>query len=327
MRLETLLVGCIAIFSFSACGRLDENSDPRSINAADAYCPAETIFKNGSCVTINGVAAIGPFPDRMKQYCRQYGGGNACDGIYWQPEFVRRIKGPGRCMTGTTLDKSRQVCADAAYAYGPLTKNQHENCVANGGGERCEKLAVELKYLTPSSSMSSTSPAGSNRSGNGSSLLLKSPFGLFNPIPGGVVEGYSDDSGLDITATRLPVYAVADAEVEYSEPGHTPWVDGIDTPNSIRLRLHKPFKFKGRTVTHVWYTHLSKLEFVQSIYQNRRTVKAGQKIGVSGYGNQVGHLHIGFLLDNKVDQRDGTVLSVSDVRFAIGYKIGERLPQ
>ncbi len=52
-------------------------------------------------------------------------------------------------------------------------------------------------------------------------------------------------------ATKLPVYAVADAEVIYSEHGHTGWVYGIDTPNSILLKLNQSFKFEGRTVTHV----------------------------------------------------------------------------
>lgn len=66
--------------------------------------------------------------------------------------------------------------------------------------------------------------------------------------------------------------------------------------------------------------------FNQSREGHHRTVKAGEKIAISGYGNQVGHLHLGMLLDNITTQADGTFLSVNDVRKILGYAIGERLP-
>ncbi len=148
-------------------------------------------------------------------------------------------------------------------------------------------------------------------------------------MPGGHLSGYPGDTGLDIAGNRLDVYAIAAGTLDYSEWGHTVWTRGRDTPYSVRLALDEPIPWGGRRITHVYYTHLSKVETNQpESATNRKHVEAGERIGVSGIGNGVPHLHLGLLLDNQVEQDSWTfILREGDVRKALGgYKNGELLP-
>lgn len=151
------------------------------------------------------------------------------------------------------------------------------------------------------------------------SLLPASPLGLANPMPHGRIYGYAEDSGLDIMGDSLKVYAVAPGKIVYSEKGHTSWNRPPDTPNSILLELSSPLPFKKRLITHIFYTHLSILAFYQAEgSSNPRYVNAGEYLGVSGIGGGSPHLHIGFLLDGNLSQRDGTFLDYLDIREALG---------
>lgn len=153
---------------------------------------------------------------------------------------------------------------------------------------------------------------------------------VFNPLPGGVLGGWFGDTGLDISASFRPVYAIAAGTLDYSENGHTRWTRGKDTPGSIRLALDEPIPFKGRRVTHVYYTHLSAMEYAQPEGAKvREHVEAGEPIGVTGIGNGVPHLHIGLLLDDQVEQDTWDSLLVEgDIRAVFGgYRNGEVLPR
>jgi murein DD-endopeptidase MepM/ murein hydrolase activator NlpD len=137
------------------------------------------------------------------------------------------------------------------------------------------------------------------------------------------------DTGVDISARFQPVYAIAAGTLDYSESGHTLWKYGHDTPNSVRLALDEPIPWKGHLVTHVYYTHLSALENVQHEGDARRIhVDAGERIGISGVANGVPHLHMGLLLDNRVEQDTWDSLLVPpEVQKLLGdYKNGEVLP-
>jgi murein DD-endopeptidase MepM/ murein hydrolase activator NlpD len=151
---------------------------------------------------------------------------------------------------------------------------------------------------------------------------------LSSPIPGGIVGGWAGDTGLDVAASFRPVHALAAGTLDYSERGHTPWTAGKDTPNSVRIKLDTPIPWKERRVTHVYYTHLSRLETVQREGDTpRKHVEAGERIGVSGIGNGVPHLHLGLLLDDRVEQDAwDTLLVEGEVRKLLGgYKNGDRL--
>ncbi len=150
--------------------------------------------------------------------------------------------------------------------------------------------------------------------------------GLFNPMPGGYVAGYAEDTGLDIGGFRLPVYAVADGTLDYSEPGHTRWPG--DDDKAVRLELDEPIPFEGRLVTHVWYAHLYELTYLQRERTERRIrVRGGERLGTSGAANGSPHLHLGFLLDDWVGQRWGTFLDEDEIRVLLGnYRKKERLP-
>jgi len=151
---------------------------------------------------------------------------------------------------------------------------------------------------------------------------------LHSPVPGGIVGGWAGDTGLDISAGFRPVFAIAAGTLDYSEPGHTRWTGGKDTPNSVRLELDAPIPWKDHRITHVYYTHLSRLETVQHEGDTTRThVEAGARLGVSGIGNGVPHLHVGLLLDGKVEQDAwDTLLVESEIRKVFGgYRNGERI--
>ena len=130
---------------------------------------------------------------------------------------------------------------------------------------------------------------------------------LINPVPDSNWSndgGYDADSGLDIlvpVGTRC--VAAADGVVEYAEVGHTPWWEDtnlatmiFDPPHSIRIRLDTPLIEKGVTYNFIWYTHLYKVD--SSILDRSDVpVKTGDKLGLTGIGNRVPHLHFGVVVD------------------------------
>lgn len=153
---------------------------------------------------------------------------------------------------------------------------------------------------------------------------------LASPMPGGFLGGWAGDTGLDIAGDHLDVFALGAGTLDYSERGHTLWTSGKDTPNSVRLALDTPIPWRdGHRVTHVYYTHLASVETTQAEgAATRKHVEAGEKLGVSGIGNGVPHLHLGLLLDGQVAQDSWTyILRENEVRKAMGdYRNGERLP-
>lgn len=152
---------------------------------------------------------------------------------------------------------------------------------------------------------------------------------LRSPMPRGNLGGWAGDTGLDILGDHLEVFAIAAGTLDYSERGHTLWTRGRDTPLSVRLALDAPIPWGERKITHVYYTHLSRLETVQPEgATTRRHVEAGERLGVSGIGNGTPHLHLGLLLDGQVAQDSWTyILREGEVRKVLGgYANGARLP-
>jgi murein DD-endopeptidase MepM/ murein hydrolase activator NlpD len=143
--------------------------------------------------------------------------------------------------------------------------------------------------------------------------------GLWNPMPGGLLAGYRADTGLDIAGAPQPIYALASGTLDYSEAGHTLWTGRGDTANCVRFALDHPIAFKGRSITHVYYAHLSKLAVALHEGDAPRVhVEGGDYLGESGRANGSPHLHIGLLLDNEVEQTWGTFLLESEIREVMG---------
>jgi murein DD-endopeptidase MepM/ murein hydrolase activator NlpD len=144
--------------------------------------------------------------------------------------------------------------------------------------------------------------------------------------------GYAGDTGLDISGFKKPVFAIASGTVDYYEWGHTLWRGPKDTAFCIRVTLDKPIAFSsGRVsgkITHVYYAHLSALEFTQAENAvDKHHVNAGEKLGTSGIANGSPHLHVGLLLDGQVEQDDWKfILTEAEVRKVLGdYKPGEKI--
>ncbi len=129
---------------------------------------------------------------------------------------------------------------------------------------------------------------------------------IHNPIPSATRVhndgGYDSDSGLDILVpVGTQVLCAADGEIIYAEHGHTPWGTscnvGIDTPNSVLVKLKAPLTLDGVEYHYTWYTHLSSLDQHLPDGSTPKPIKVGDKIGKSGIGNQVPHLHFGIVQD------------------------------
>lgn len=117
------------------------------------------------------------------------------------------------------------------------------------------------------------------------------------PVGQGVLAGYVGDTGLDILADRAPVFAVAGGTLEYAERGHTRWTSPPDTPLSARVKLDTPMITKQCTVTNVYYARMSALALEQAEgAPSPLHLQRGVRIGTTGIGNRVPHLHIGLLL-------------------------------
>jgi murein DD-endopeptidase MepM/ murein hydrolase activator NlpD len=161
------------------------------------------------------------------------------------------------------------------------------------------------------------------------SPALRNPK-LHSPMPGGFLGGWQGDTGIDIAGDHLPVYALASGTLDYSEKGHTLWTRGRDTPYSVRIKLDEPIPWANQKITHLYYTHLSKLTYEQAEgAKDKKHVDAGEQIAVSGIGNGVPHLHLGFLMDDQVEQDSWTyILREDGIRKVMGgYKNGELLPR
>lgn len=188
-------------------------------------------------------------------------------------------------------------------------------------------LAAATLPATPAAT-----PSAAPRSGAVSpdaALPPKLRSGLYSPMPGGQMAGYYGDTGLDISGRFQPVYAVAAGTLDYSERGHTVWRGPRDTDYCVRITLDAPITYRGRRVTHLYYAHLSAVAAPQpEDAPVRRHVAAGERLGVSGIANGVAHLHLGLILDGRIDQEFyADVLREWEVRAVLGgYNKSERLP-
>jgi hypothetical protein len=127
----------------------------------------------------------------------------------------------------------------------------------------------------------------------------------------------------------MAVYAIAAGTLDYSERGHTVWRGPKDTDFCIRIELDQPIPFRGRKITHLYYAHLSSVQNLQAEGAvERRHVNAGELLGISGVANGVYHLHLGLILDGRVDQDYYVdIVREWDVRTLLGgYRKGDRLP-
>jgi murein DD-endopeptidase MepM/ murein hydrolase activator NlpD len=149
-----------------------------------------------------------------------------------------------------------------------------------------------------------------------------------DPLVGGVLGGYAGDTGLDIGGKKLPVYAIAAGTLDYAEWGHTQWMGPKDTAYCARLTLDEPVPYRGHTITHVYYAHMSALAAEQPEHALlHRHVEAGERLGTSGIANGSWHLHLGLLLDGHVEQDDWQyILRENEVRAVLGgYANGSKI--
>ena len=152
---------------------------------------------------------------------------------------------------------------------------------------------------------------------------------IANPMPGGILACNAWVTGVDIAGKFRPVFAVRSGFVDYAERGHTIWTKAPDTPLSVRIEFDTPILWRGKRITHAYYTHMSDLRFTQreGARDDRLHVEQGQLLGVSGIGNGMAHLHLGLLLDGKVEQdRWDTMLRPGEIAALLGARNGMRLP-
>ena len=198
----------------------------------------------------------------------------------------------------------------------------------------CAALGVVLCGAAPSRSTAFDKPLAArpettrpSRAPSSPERTQPLPSGWYNPMPGGVLMGYPIDTGLDIAGFRVPVYAVGAGRLLYSEGGHTLWEGPRDDDLAVLLELDTPVPFRGRSITHVWYAHLSEVRFAHAYGLPGPRVAAGERLGTSGIANGCPHLHIGMLLDRHIRQRYEWLLRDDEIRSVLGYRRGQRLPR
>jgi len=138
--------------------------------------------------------------------------------------------------------------------------------------------------------------------------------------------GYAADTGLDIHGKiGDPIVSPVSGTLEYAEQGHTaqanqdsdPNTPGFQPQHSFRIKLDKPFTFKGKTVNFVYGTHLSSLD---PSVANKSGIKIsqGQLLGKMGQANGVPHLHLGLVGDRNQTE----FLNFKEVDEVLGGRFG-----
>lgn len=225
------------------------------------------------------------------------------------PGAARRPDRPGgRCVWGFMRSFDRPRCVLGAAVF---------------------FLILSLCASAPSSRGTLAEPLPPAHLVHRAQLSPKLRGGLHSPMPGGQMAGYYGDTGLDISGRFQPVFAIAAGTLDYAERGHTVWRGPRDTDYCVRIELDTPLQYRGKRITHLYYAHLSAVDLPQA--ENapvRQHVNAGERLGISGIANGVAHLHLGLIVDGRVDQEYYVdVLREWEVRELLGgYKKNERLP-
>lgn len=220
------------------------------------------------------------------------------------------------------------VACSARVATGPTESSATSPGSAVPSSARASEVADAPPVVEVAAAATSTATATPALAPELLSPALRNAA-LRSPMPGGSIGGWYGDTGVDISGRYLPVHALGDGTLDYSEWGHTRWTGKGDTAYSVRLKLEPPIPWKGRRITHVYYTHLSAVVTNQAEGSaTRKRVVAGERIATSGIGNGVPHLHLGLLLDDEVEQDSWEFILREDaVREVMGgYRNGETLP-
>lgn len=197
--------------------------------------------------------------------------------------------------------------------------------IARAGGAL--GAVVCLALIVPATAAPTASPSGADNTTQRSPVLANKK--LRSPMPGGQMAGYYGDTGLDIAGRYQPVYAIASGKLDYAERGHTVWRGPRDTDYCVRIELDEPIEYRGKRITHIYYAHLSAVAIPQAEGDfPRRYIEAGERLGTSGIANGVPHLHLGLILDGRIDQvYYADVLREWEVRAVLGgYRKDARLP-
>ncbi|MCL2090704.1 MAG: peptidase inhibitor family I36 protein [Micrococcales bacterium] len=298
------LPAVLAAAGLAAAGLLGLQAEPSQAAARDGKCdPGEFCYFYNT----DYKGSVSDFTASVADY------GTTQPSCY---EYKGAGDGKGRCIKN-----------DAASAQNNTNQYVRVYYNSNYAGPYVELAPNTRANLT---NLRST-PAGTNLKNNNAShrFMGTTPTpapdppqnGLHRPITG-IDIGYADDSGLDIQApVGTPVYAVADATINYAEYGHTSWTTPPDTPYSIGMTLDRPVTVNGVEYRYVFHTHLSRLAINKKDGSSTVVrVKKGQLLGYSGIGNKMPHLHISFY-QSRSNLR---YLSMEDTRRLFGSAYGKK---
>ena len=121
---------------------VDFNAKPE---AAVYLCPSSFSYDPRVRFCVKDSKALGPFPPRLVELCKERSGGAACDGNLINANYAASLRGTGLCPVGTSLRPSG-YCAAGRFAYGPFTKDQVEACRKASGGLACESQRWSLSF-------------------------------------------------------------------------------------------------------------------------------------------------------------------------------------
>lgn len=115
----------------------------------------------------------------------------------------------------------------------------------------------------------------------------------------GVYQFVYQHTGMDIMAYfGEPIYSPVNGVLEYSEWGHTSNQGGDETAYSLSIKLTEPVVVNGKTISTIFFTHMSGIRYRCARGRCNRTVRKGELLGfvgnAAGSAESVGwapHLH------------------------------------
>lgn len=144
----------LLLFCF-ACAQLWslESTNDRTKKATNSNrtppAPIEKKLVNdkGGYFYTDGKYAFGPFTEKMRSQCLEWGGGQACNMKKWTEKMYLNTYGDSRCPAGSRLNRIIDYCIEGQEALGPFPEDLMAACQREDGGNSCKTNRWNYRFL------------------------------------------------------------------------------------------------------------------------------------------------------------------------------------
>lgn len=95
----------------------------------------------------NGQYAFGPFTEKMRSQCLEWGGGNSCATDKWTEAIYLNAYGDRRCPPGARFNRIIDYCIEGGDALGPFPEEIVTACQREDGGNSCTTDRWNYRFL------------------------------------------------------------------------------------------------------------------------------------------------------------------------------------